>query len=249
MALSQALIVGLNYTGSPYQLPDCHLDANNIEALALEAGYNVTKSTTTFVPDDMVRVLGEFAKASTSKSETLIMFSGHGTQWDSDSEPDGFDEGICLWDGKRIRVFTDDDFRACISRIKGSVYVPFDSCFSGGMAKLARRMMGRYADEWQPKLLRFSDDFVIDRPFGEFTPKSPVMSGKVYMMFASAEHQESISTGRGGLFTNAFVAEYQRRDPRNRTVGNIMNAAALACRGTQDPKLIIENGKKNKLIF
>lgn len=249
---NNALVIGLNYKGSPNSLPDCDLDANAIDVLAYEAKYKIQKELGIFSVGDIVDAIRRIARDSKSTSKTIISFSGHGTQWSVDkptpSEPDGYDEGICMWNGKHIEVFTDDDFREEVTKIKGVVFLLMDSCFSGGMQKLAFRQHELLGYQHVSRLVKYSPDWPIIRT-GDGSAQRSLVTSKLYFMMASSEWQEAISTGTGGLFTKGFCEAYKSTVPSKRTVSRMMSEAAKYCAGNQTPKLIIENGSASKRVF
>lgn len=244
--MKHALCVGLNYTGSQYELPDCHLDADAITKRALDAGYRCDKYTGKFGADDFIGEVVRLRENAKKSDVTLISYSGHGTQWyDGDStERDRHEEGLCFWNGSQIEVFPDDDFRLLLNEIKGTVYVFLDSCFSGGMERAA----GTKDWKWQKKCIPFDPAWEII----EYEPSSARMavalSNKIYFLNASDEDEYALSTGTGGLFTKSFCAGYDRtRDKR--TIKSLMTYAADVCADDQTPNYIIYGGNASKRVF
>jgi len=72
------------------------------------------------------------AQISTTKSGDilLIYYSGHGTNGYDSSEPDGYKEGLYLYDG----TYWDDQFTAILQNIPtgAKVIIALDSCFAHG---------------------------------------------------------------------------------------------------------------------
>lgn len=242
--MKRALCIGLNYAGSPYELPDCHLDANNIQWRAALQQYDWVKYTDTCSADEFLAELVRLREASTKTGKTLIMYSGHGTQWFSprSGEPDLQEEGLCLWNGSDIEVFPDDDFRNLINKIKGTVFVFLDCCFSGGMERDASPAAR------QRKFVPFDDSWRIVRTKPSLSRAAAASGNKVYFMFASQESEVSWSTGQGGLFTNAFCEQYDKFKYQ-RTVKNVVGAAAKVCLPDQRPFCRCLNGAANKKVF
>lgn len=240
--MKRAIITGLNYVGSPYALPDCDIDANNIAGLAGEAGYKVTKSTGIFSVSDFVSEIVAIRENARKSDTTLIYQSGHGTNWHSpgSDERDRVEEGICFWSGTEIEVLPDNDFRALVQEIRGTVIVMFDTCFSGGMDRDAA------TPGMRRKFIPF-DNFKIKtaRPF---ISKGAIPLNKMYFLFASGEDEASWSTGAGGLFTRAFCAGYQNiLIPR--TIKSLMSYAKDVCMRDQTPNWKIIGGNATKRLF
>ena len=126
-----AIHIGLNYKGSDYALPDCDMDAREMEIRAMAAGYHTHRYGADFTAKAFIDVVETLAKSGKKSDIALITYSGHGTQWNDVSgvETDWMTEGLCFWDGKRIQVLPDDDFRHLVEAIPGTVFVFLDSCF------------------------------------------------------------------------------------------------------------------------
>ena len=240
----EALCIGLDYKGSGYELPDCHMDAAEIEARAKKAGYYTEKYTGILGAKKMILAATMFKDLASPAGNdiTLIQFSGHGTQFPSSSEPDGMQEGLCFWNGKNIEVMPGNDFRALINQIPGTVYIFLDSCFSGGMDR------GLSANQWHRKFIPFREDFEIVRPLQD-VKRSPRTKNKLYFMAACAEGEVSWSTGSGGLFTRAFCASYDKAQPSARTISKLMKQTSLLCGNDQTPGYECFGGSGTKRIF
>jgi hypothetical protein len=139
-----ALLVGINYINTPYELSGCINDVTTIKNL-LEQQYNYTN--TTLLTDHTNKkpikrnILDEFTtlvKNSLSGDHLFFQYSGHGsyTYDKSGDEKDGQDETIVALD---IQEITDDEIRKIImDNIKPgvSLFALFDSCFSGTVMDL-----------------------------------------------------------------------------------------------------------------
>lgn len=245
--MKRALCIGLNYTDSPYELPDCDMDAYEIAARAGREYRRVDVKKGPFGARDFVEAV-QYLQNTRSKSDTtLITFSGHGTQWAEpiNSEKDITREGLCLWNGKEIEVLPDDDFRHLLEAIPGTVIVLLDSCYSGGMDKMAGSP--RLSGNWQKKFVPFNDDFKIIHVEPSLS-RAVKGANRMYFMFACGKNEVSWSTGDGGLFTKSFCSAYDRWRLQ-RTVKNVVNAAKKECVPDQTPRYEVIGGIANKKIF
>ena len=139
-----ALLIGCNYIGSPYELYGCINDTNDIKNL-LQSKYNFNNITiltdNTIIKPTRDNILNEFKNLLiNSKSGDILFFSfsGHGSQtYDiSSDENDNLDEIIITSDMKYI---IDDEFNKLITEyLKDGVklFALFDSCHSGSMMDL-----------------------------------------------------------------------------------------------------------------
>lgn len=139
----KALLVGINYLGTPNQLSGCIDDTVRMkEALV---GFGVTNFTiltdTAAIPPTKANILREFSNllAGAVAGDVLYFyFSGHGSStFDyTGDETDGRDEMIISSD---LQAVLDDEFkRIMTANMKAGVtlFGLFDSCFSGTMFDL-----------------------------------------------------------------------------------------------------------------
>jgi hypothetical protein len=139
----KALLIGINYTGTPYALSGCIDDATRMKELLTERGFNDFKILTdnTSVKPTKQNILNEFKNliASANNNDILfIYFSGHGsyTYDRNGDEIDGKDEMIISSDFKSV---LDDELKNILSTyMKSEVTVVglFDSCHSGTILDL-----------------------------------------------------------------------------------------------------------------
>jgi len=241
--------IGINYTGSAYQLGGCESDARQMRNRARSAvkSYYITQfylATTVCTADFLLHSIAGFARMM-KKSDTLYLtFSGHGTQIPG-NEADGMQEGICLWTGSMIQVVKDSDLRAAIQRIPGTVVCIFDSCFSGGMER----------DVPQPgkraKCLTYDPEHMEVFNVPQKRNATPVAGNRLYYLLACSEGEVSWDTGTAGLFTETFCRVYDHYEltPRYRIVRSLMRQTAELCSPNQTPVLKIVSGNGSKKIF
>lgn len=131
----KALVVGINYVGTGNDLRGCINDANNVTALLKGQGFEVEqvleKSATTA---GIKAALGRLTAGAVPGDVLVFHYSGHGSQYPSQSEPDGFEEIICPIDLNWMDlVITDNDLRAIFNKVPNGVNVTviLDCCHSG----------------------------------------------------------------------------------------------------------------------
>lgn len=207
--MDSVLIAANDYIGTPYQLPDCQLDGRNWRAFIAEHQPNI--------PINLVveRTRDEMREDAVAWRKTIrdgqlggYIYSGHGSDPRSASEPDLHNEALVGVDGK---LWLDDDFAAVMAEGEGHVMVILDSCFSGGMARgfLTLDMLARD---------RFFGNVIVPRYLPSEPPTSPLsLRRHSYRAFnhhgalwsASSEREVSFSTGQGGAFSRAAQAAWK----------------------------------------
>lgn len=239
--------IGLNYTGSQYQLGGCENDAKEMRnrARAGVKSYYITQfylATNVCTAGFLLDAIAGFARMM-KKSDTLYLtFSGHGTQIPG-NEADGMQEGICLWTGSRIQVVKDSDLRAQLQKIPGTVVCIFDSCFSGGMERDVA-IPGKKA-----KCLTYDPASMEVFNFFQSRNPPPVAGNRLYYLFACSEGEVSWDTGAAGLFTESFCRVYDGSEPKKRLVASLMRQTGEMCWPDQTPTLKIVSGNGSKRIF
>lgn len=155
----RALLIGINYTGTPCALRGCVLDVLNIQAFLRTQGYG---SITILRDDDPLsmptcnRIIKElnslmaWSCRGSSKRELFVHFSGHGT-WIPDiskDESDHRDECIVPCDYKRAGVIHDDMLKSILAKIgpKVNAFFVFDCCHSGSMLDMPLVYADGHAD-------------------------------------------------------------------------------------------------------
>lgn len=247
--MKRGLIIGLNYASEEYALSGCEYDADNLYRRMTAAGIpkkNITVAKREFSANDLFDILGFYQASCKPSDVTYITFSGHGTQLHSATEVDRMDEAICLYtleDG--IQVVKDDDLRKAIERIPGTVVLALDSCFSGGMARMASQP-GR-----RRKSIPFNmQKMAVFHPGKSRVPEKPVLN-KLYFLNACGEGEVSWDTETGGLFTTVLCHYYDIGDynPSFRRVGSLIKAVQASCKPDQTPNLVMVKGSGGKKLF
>lgn len=241
--MKRAIIIGLNYIGQPYALPDCEQDADMMAAMLEKQGVETTVIKGECSPSWFMSHLLHVATTKQGPKDTLyIYFSGHGTQHPDKTEKNGIGEALCFYEKRRgITLLKDNDLVAALDRIPGTKIVILDSCFSGGMDKdsvAPIEGMKRKSLQYDPETMPFHGA-EIARDVLRRTPQ--------YYLFACSEEQVSYSTGNGGAFT---IALKQCDRLGYRTLSKIVKAARAACYSYgQTPTASVVGGSYSKKII
>lgn len=131
----KAVVVGINYTGTSYELRGCVNDALNVRTYLTNNGFEIRllldKDATT---GDILFDLDWLVKDAAPGDTLFFHYSGHGSQMPSSIEEDKLDEIICPvdlnWEDK---VITDNDLREIFNPVPVGVNVTvvLDCCHSG----------------------------------------------------------------------------------------------------------------------
>ncbi len=139
----KALLIGVNYIGTPYELSGCIDDTNRMKDLLTQHGFNdfkILTDLTEFKPNK-INILNEFKNLiMNSKSGDILFFyfSGHGsyTYDRNNDEVDGRDEMIVSVD---LQPVLDDELKSILQNHlprEVTIFGLFDSCHSGTMFDL-----------------------------------------------------------------------------------------------------------------
>lgn len=143
----KALLIGINYTGTPNELFGCISDVHSVKERLSQKGFDI-RSLTDITTKKATRdnILEEFKNLlmNSQKGDLLFfLYSGHGsyTRDRNGDETDGRDELIVPCDLKGI---LDDELKALLQTyLKEDVtlFAMFDSCFSGTVLDLKYQFM------------------------------------------------------------------------------------------------------------
>ena len=246
--MKRAIIVGLNYPGTEYELSGCVLDAKALEARMKAAKVHTEVYTESITPAELFGILADAAASQKKGDVFYFTFSGHGTQWFSNKskEQDLQEEGICLWDRPNgIMVIRDDDLRKALQMIPGTVIVIFDSCFSGGMDRNV------VPPGMRKRFIPFSEDMelVATSLITGAAREALVPKDKLYYLQACAEDEVSYDLGENGLFTSVLCVAYDKAAPAKRTIKNLIQSTQHAANGWQNPQYRVYGGSASKRLF
>lgn len=197
--MKSALLIGLNYSGTPYQLNGCINDVKNMSSLLVSNGYNITTLIDTD-PSRMPtrsRILQELTKiVSMNSNELFIFYSGHGSRVKDTNGDEQMDSVIVPSDFKTNGFIVDDELLTIIKNIKCKCMLLFDSCNSGTVCDLP-----------------FSYTFVKNNLFSLTRNKFVnIINPNIYMMSGCKDNQYSLDVYQnnkyGGAFTNAFLKNF-----------------------------------------
>ena len=141
----KALLIGINYTGSQYELNGCVNDVNSIKDKIINDGFN---DITVLAEEKATKnnILKEITNLLINSQEGDLLFlsySGHGS-YDLDKNGDektGYDQLIVPYD---FNMIVDDELKTIIqTHLKPNVtlFSMFDSCFSGSVLDLKYQYM------------------------------------------------------------------------------------------------------------
>lgn len=129
--MKYALLIGINYIGTPNELHGCHQDVDDVYAYLSTKGYKMTVLKDADHPTRENIILNIKKIVSQCKPEDTLVFwySGHGT-YIKGNERDGRDECLCATDG----IITDNELRPLFRGCK--IRAVFDACHSGSILDL-----------------------------------------------------------------------------------------------------------------
>lgn len=142
-----ALLVGINYTGTKNELFGCINDVNSINDKISQTFDNITIMTDlTYLKPTKKNILDEFKTLLTNSSTgdfLFFLYSGHGSYIldKNKDENTPYDQLIVSCD---FNVILDDELKSVIlSNLKNNVtlFCMFDSCFSGSVLDLRYQYM------------------------------------------------------------------------------------------------------------
>ena len=201
-----ALIIGINYVGTGYDLNGCLNDAKNmVEFLVSKRGY--LRKNITIITDEtpskpfslnIQNAISDLVNLSLTRGarELWLHYSGHGTYVKdlNKDEKDGRDECIVPMDFIKKGFITDDKLNQLIMKIPSvcRMVCMFDSCYSGTVLDL-----------------KYTAD--INNAVSIDNSKSNIL-GKVVMISGCTDTQTSADAWMNGKWagamTNSFLACY-----------------------------------------
>lgn len=208
--MKTSLHFGLNsvnpqkYGGWNGRLMACQADANALATLFSQRGYRPTEVLLdTQCTQDRFRTAFQLAASSAVAGDDFVFsYSGHGGQIACDTEADGYDETLCLWDGE-IR---DDEIRLMLAKFRAGVRVAMivDSCHSGGMQRSRVARVGGPLAPRSKAMPSTVAGLILNRPKALNTPAPRVAAG-VVLLSACAEAETASDGDRYGAFTECLL--------------------------------------------
>ncbi len=152
VGLKRALLVGINYVNSEYQLSGCINDITNM-SIHLKKYYPTCKEqlliteTSVLKPTraNILNSIGWLVSGLKPGEHVLFHYSGHGglVRDTNGDEVSGFDSCIYPYDGKNMEQITDDELRVNLAnKIPAGCkcFVILDCCHSGSAVDLRCRL-------------------------------------------------------------------------------------------------------------
>jgi hypothetical protein len=189
-----ALIIGINYNDTPYQLYGCINDANYLNDFLTSKGYtNTVLTDETSIKPDCSNILNNFISLlnNSKKGDTLFFsYSGHGT-YTRDFDRNELTKNDQLIVPCDFNVILDDELKKIIQKyLKPNVNLIalFDSCFSQSVLDL----------KYQYKDSLNNDNNYINR-------QESITKGNVIMISGCSDVQTSADAFINGNFRGALT--------------------------------------------
>lgn len=213
-----ALLIGINYFNTQYQLNGCINDVNAMKKFLLDKNFNnikiltddsssIENPTKNNITNELIRVLIN----SKSGDTVVVIYSGHGSYKidENNDELRGYDQTIIGCDLKSIK---DDELKSIIDKyLKKDVtlFCLFDSCYSGSVLDLRYQ----YSDSLNGNKLTVNS-------------KEKETRGNVIMISGCHDEQTSadayINNKYNGAITSAFLNCYNSKSQKNLTWKNLL---------------------------
>lgn len=145
---ARALLVGINYINTPYQLAGCINDVQNVQAQLQKffpgaTQYRMLTDATAMKPTkaNIMASLDWLVAGLQPGQNIMFHYSGHGGQVRdaNGDEVEGYDECIYPISGGKLEIITDDEIRAALAaRVPAGskCFVVLDACHSGSAVDL-----------------------------------------------------------------------------------------------------------------
>ena len=223
--MKRALLVGINYIGTPYKLSGCINDIVNMEAFLRTIGYTefikYSDDTTdpTKLPTRNNILIGflNLLKDAKAGDELWFHYSGHGTlQRDKNGdEVSGQDSCICPLDFPKAGFITDDIIRANLAvkvPVGVKLIIVLDACYSGTGADLRfkcddssyLKKSSKAPKAPKPPKVFNPNDWLIKQKITELK-NYPLTSGNVFLISGCADTQTSADAYITNKWTGALT--------------------------------------------
>ena len=222
--MRRALLIGINYVGTPSQLNGCINDINNVGSYL----FNTRKYNSFLVLTDYTRIkptkaniLQAFNALFTNVragDELWFHYSGHGSllRDTNRDEESGFDSCICPLDYERSGFISDDVIRQMLAqRVPAGVklYIVLDACHSGTGCDLRYKYDDNsyltnnpvYANTTTPLPTKYiPSDWSLQQTSYEFKKYNKTI-GEVYSISGCQDEQTSADAFMDGQATGALT--------------------------------------------
>lgn len=214
----QALVIALNYEGSPIPLGGCEVDGYNMTKFFESRGYDVTTLSATVgrmtgradMQPTRCNIIAWMEKLSKTPGlqKMAIFYAGHGSQLrdTNGDEKDGMDEClVCQNPAGPHRMpgssdmYRDDDILSDVRRFYGSLdidlFLMFDACHSGTICDLGWELTRD--GKWIP----CNGGYL----------RAPSETYRLVCFSAAQDNECALEAGSGGgLMTNKFLASVRK---------------------------------------
>jgi hypothetical protein len=211
------LCIGIDYSGTSSELPDCVIDANRWAEALKARGFTVTTLLDSAATKAaMIAEIGELVAKLKYGDLGVLCYSGHGT-WladDDGDEADGRDEALCPSDVFTEGPLVDDDLGEIFSTRAMGARVLFisDSCFSGSVSRFAPSPQGseRRVRFMPPENFLKGEKLKGAKAVAGLRSTGRILAASASLLLSgSTDDEYSFSTGTGGAFTLAALASLE----------------------------------------
>jgi len=199
--LKKALLVGINYIGSRYELSGSINDINNIENILKKKfpmckDYKTITDNTELKPTkkNILESIDWLVNSLQPGENVYFHYSGHGglIKDTNGDEVSGMDSCIFAYNNGKIEEIVDDEIRMYLANripVGCKCFVTFDCCNSGTVCDL------RYTyNNINNNTLSFSEDKMYEKT-----------NGQIIFLSACSDNQAAKEEKSSGAFTNALI--------------------------------------------
>lgn len=255
--MKYALLIGLNYYDSPYQLNGCINDVNNMAAfLVKKRNYDPNKirimtdgpQTSPTLPDyptkqNILAAIDAFVGIAKAGDELFFHYSGHGSlvRDANGDEVSGMDSCLCPVDCATGNVIIDDEIRSRLANkvpTGARLYVVLDCCHNGTGVDL-RFVIQDFSVQDARK------NWIIRQTLNQNTRYQPT-AGEVYMISGCADNQTSadavINNIPAGALTHGLLSIWNAVDFNSYNWSTFLKDLRVKLRSggfTQIPQLML----------
>jgi len=215
--MSRALLIGINYIGTRYELKGCVNDVINIKALLLTCGYLETEiimlTDHTDIKPTRENITNALLQLVKSKATRLFLhYAGHGCQIRdlNGDEEDGLDECIMPCDYKITGGIIDDELKDIIMLLRGDQQLTavMDCCHSGTLLDLRYNLYSKVSGGGLAMVQ---------------TRKIPSTKGSCIMISGCQDNQSSADAYLDGKSQGAMTHAFIKCLPKSKNYGELIS--------------------------
>ena len=222
--MKKALLIGINYIGTKYELGGCINDINDIKELLtkkynyLPQNINVLTDDTQIKPTkkDIQDAIIQFVKGVSTGDTLFFYYSGHGSQILVDKLSNNYDDVLVPIDYRQSGFITDEWLydNLANSLPKGVTLWSFaDCCHSGTILNLEYNLIHTRTeniDKTEYKETDWLDQYTLF--LIKNSKKKIDTQADVYMISGCMDNQTSADTGTQGAFTSCFLETIKNKN-------------------------------------